>query len=236
MKKKLLYSGKAKDLYETEEEGVLLVQYKDQMTMLNGARKEEIIGKGRVTNRISSLIFERLEAAGIRTHFIKRVSETEQLTHRMDMLALEVVLRNRSAGSFSKKFGLSEGENLPQPIIEFYYKNDCLDDPFINDEHIAFLQIATQEELVAIKEETKRINQVLQELFATIGLVLVDFKLEFGRNHKGDLILADEFSPDNCRLWDEGGRHLDKDVFRKKTGNVLEVYEEVLARLEAREQ
>lgn len=229
---KKLYSGKAKDLYHTEEDGVLLVRYKDQVTMLNGGRKEEMVGKGRLNNLISSLLFERLNAAGVKTHFIERISETEQLNQQVDIIPLEVVLRNRVAGSFAKRFGLVEGQVLPRPIIEFYYKSDELDDPFINDEHIAFLGLTSEAELAYIKAETHRINDLLTEWFAQVGLTLVDFKLEFGKDKAGDIILADEFSPDNCRLWDEQGQHMDKDVFRRDLGSLTDVYSRVLEKLQ----
>lgn len=200
--------------------------------MLNGARKEEIVGKGRLNNQISSLIFEHLNASGIETHFIKQVSETEQLNRKVAIIPLEVVLRNYTAGSFSKRFGVAEGVKLETPLVEFYYKNDELDDPFINDEHIAFLGIATKEEVAFLKEETRRINAVLIDLFAQIGLTLIDYKLEFGRDKDGRIILADEVSPDTSRLWDADGNHMDKDVFRRNLGSLTDVYTVVLEKLQ----
>lgn len=232
MKKELLYSGKAKDIFSTDDENLIVSVYKDQATMLNGARKETITGKGNLANQISSLIFEKLNAAGVETHFVKRLSEREQLNKKVEVVPLEVVLRNVAAGSFAKRFGIEEGQSLSRPIIEFYYKNDDLDDPFINEDHIDLLQIATSEEVDYIKAETYRINDLLKAWLAQIGLNLIDFKLEFGKDKDGKIILADEFSPDNCRLWDADGNHLDKDVFRRDLGSLTDVYEIVLKKLE----
>ncbi|HFU3968210.1 TPA: phosphoribosylaminoimidazolesuccinocarboxamide synthase [Streptococcus suis] len=232
MKTDLLYSGKAKDIYATADSDQIVAVYKDQATAFNGGKKEQITGKGRLNNLISSLIFEKLNEAGVKTHFIKRLSDTEQLNKKVEIIPLEVVLRNVTAGSFSKRFGVEEGIVLPTPIVEFYYKKDELDDPFINDEHIAFLELASQDQIAYIKEETRRINSFLKDLFAQIGLTLVDFKLEFGIDSTGQILLADEFSPDNCRLWDADGNHLDKDVFRRGLGELTEVYEVVLAKLQ----
>ncbi len=232
MKRELIYSGKAKDIYSTDDDNVIISVYKDQATMLNGARKEEVKGKGILNNRISSFIFDKLNAAGVATHFIEQLSDTEQLNKKVDIIPLEVVLRNITAGSFSKRFGVEEGIELATPIVEFYYKNDDLDDPFINDEHVAFLGLASTEDLAYIKAETRKINDLLKDLFAQIGLRLVDFKLEFGYDKDGHILLADEFSPDNCRLWDAEGNHLDKDVFRRNLGSLTDVYELVLAKLQ----
>ncbi|HFR3425840.1 TPA: phosphoribosylaminoimidazolesuccinocarboxamide synthase [Streptococcus suis] len=232
MKTDLLYSGKAKDIYATADSDQIVAVYKDQATAFNGVKKEQIVGKGRLNNLISSLIFEKLNEAGVKTHFIKRLSDTEQLNKKVEIIPLEVVLRNVTAGSFSKRFGVEEGIVLATPIVEFYYKKDELDDPFINDEHIAFLNLASSEEIAYIKEETRRINGFLKDLFAQIGLTLVDFKLEFGVDSSGQILLADEFSPDNCRLWDADGNHLDKDVFRRGLGELTEVYKVVLAKLQ----
>ena len=228
----LLYSGKAKNLFSTEDENVIIAQYKDQATMLNGARKETIKGKGVLNNQISSLIFRKLNAAGVATHFIEKISETEQLNKKVSIIPLEVVLRNVTAGSFSKRFGLEEGIELEEPIVEFYYKNDKLDDPFINDEHVKFLKLANDEDIAYIKAETRRINRLLSDWFHQIGLKLIDFKLEFGFDKDGKIILADEFSPDNCRLWDAQGHHMDKDVFRRGLGELTDVYEVVWEKLQ----
>ena len=232
MSRQLIYTGKAKDIYTTsEDENLIISVYKDQATMLNGARKETIKGKGVLNNQISSLIFTKLNEAGVATHFVKQLSKTEQLNKKVDIVPLEVVLRNVTAGSFSKRFGVEEGIKLDTPIVEFYYKNDDLDDPFINDEHVTFLGIASDEDIAYIKEETRRINDLLKDWFSQIGLNLIDFKLEFGKDKDGKIILADEFSPDNCRLWDAEGHHMDKDVFRRDLGSLTDVYEVVLEKL-----
>lgn len=232
MAKELIYSGKAKDILTTEDENVIIAQYKDQATALNGVKKEQIAGKGQLNNQISSLIFQKLNAAGVATHFIKKISETEQLNKKVKIIPLEVVLRNVTAGSFSKRFGVKEGIQLEKPIVEFYYKNDDLDDPFINDEHVKFLKLANDEDIAYIKAETRRINKLLSDWFHQIGLKLIDFKLEFGFDKDGKIILADEFSPDNCRLWDAEGHHMDKDVFRRDLGSLTDVYEVVLEKLQ----
>ena len=228
----LLYSGKAKDILTTEDENVIIAQYKDQATALNGVKKEQIAGKGQLNNQISSLIFEKLNATGVATHFIKKISKTEQLNKKVKIIPLEVVLRNVTAGSFSKRFGVKEGIQLEKPIVEFYYKNDDLDDPFINDEHVKFLKLANDEDIAYIKAETRRINKLLSDWFHQIGLKLIDFKLEFGFDKDGKIILADEFSPDNCRLWDAQGHHMDKDVFRRGLGELTDVYEVVWEKLQ----
>ncbi|MES9544423.1 phosphoribosylaminoimidazolesuccinocarboxamide synthase [Streptococcus intermedius] len=228
----LLYSGKAKNLFSTEDENVIIAQYKDQATALNGVKKEQIAGKGQLNNQISSLIFEKLNAAGVATHFIKKISKTEQLNKKVKIIPLEVVLRNVTAGSFSQRFGVKEGIQLEKPIVEFYYKNDDLDDPFINDEHVKFLKLANDEDIAYIKAETRRINKLLSDWFHQIGLKLIDFKLEFGFDKDGKIILADEFSPDNCRLWDAQGHHMDKDVFRRGLGELTDVYEVVWEKLQ----
>ena len=233
MSNKLLYSGKAKDIFSTDDEKVILARYKDQATAFNGVKKEQIAGKGVLNNQISSFIFEKLNVAGVATHFIEKVSDTDQLNKKVEIIPLEVVLRNYTAGSFSKRFGVEEGIALEIPIVEFYYKNDDLDDPFINDEHVKFLKIASDQEIAFLKEETRRINELLSDWFRQIGLKLIDFKLEFGFDKDGKIILADEFSPDNCRLWDAEGHHMDKDVFRRGLGELTDVYQVVWEKLQA---
>ena len=168
MSNKLLYSGKAKDIFATEDEQVILSRYKDQATAFNGVKKEQIAGKGVLNNQISAFIFEKLNAAGVATHFIGKISDTDQLNKKVDIIPLEVVLRNYTAGSFSKRFGVEEGIELEEPIVEFYYKNDDLDDPFINDEHVKFLKIADEQQIAYLKEETRRINELLKAWFAEI--------------------------------------------------------------------
>ena len=232
MSNQLIYTGKAKDIYSTEDENVIKSVYKDQATMLNGARKETIKGKGVLNNQISSLIFEKLNAAGVATHFIERISDTEQLNKKVTIFPFEVVLLYVTEGSFSNRVCVEEGLDLNTRIVDYYYKNDDLDDPFINDEHVKFLDIANDEQIAYIKEETRRINELLKDWFAQIGLRLIDFKLEFGFDKDGKIILADEFSPDNCRLWDAEGHHMDKDVFRRDLGSLTDVYEVVLEKLQ----
>jgi phosphoribosylaminoimidazole-succinocarboxamide synthase len=229
----LLYEGKAKKLYTTDDENVLWVEYCDQATALNGLRKDHVEGKGELNNQISSLIFEKLNAAGVRTHFIKQISATEQLNEKVDIIPLEVVLRNVVAGSFAKRFGLDEGAVMPEPVVELFYKSDPLDDPFINDEDAKFLGIATDEELAQIKSETRKVNEILKGIWSQVGYTLVDFKLEFGRTKDGQIILADEISPDTSRLWDKNGNHMDKDVYRRNIGDIVETYTTVLDALKA---
>ncbi|WP_125768646.1 phosphoribosylaminoimidazolesuccinocarboxamide synthase [Companilactobacillus furfuricola] len=232
MSEQLIYSGKAKDVFSTDNDSELLMVYKDQATAFNGERKEHIPGKGQLNCKISSYIFDYLIKNGIKTHLVKNLSDHEQLVLKTELIPVEVVLRNKIAGSFAKKFALEEGKNLPEPIIEFYYKSDALDDPFINDNQITSLEIATEDELNYIKDQTRKINQLLIKLFAQDSLDLVDFKLEFGRVN-GEIILIDEFSPDNCRLWDHNTHtSLDKDVFRKNQADLVETYQKVLNRLE----
>lgn len=231
-KGQLLYEGKAKKLYATEEEQVIWAEYLDQATALNGARKDEVKGKGELNNQITSEIFRYLADKGVENHFIEKISKTEQLIKKVEVIPLEVVVRNIAAGSFSKRLGITEGTLLPEPILEFYYKNDALDDPFINEAHIAFLEIATTEEIKTIKEAAAIVNRELSNLFQQIGLKLVDFKIEFGRQADGTILLADEISPDTCRLWEkESGASMDKDNYRKKLGDLVPVYREVLKRL-----
>lgn len=233
-KQTLLYEGKAKKLYRTDEAGVLWVEYLNQATALNGAKKDTVAGKGALNNQITSRIFEKLAAKGINSHFIQQLSESEQLIEEVTMIPLEVVLRNIAAGSFSKRLGIAEGTPLAFPIIEFYFKEDALDDPMINDEHVQVLNIASPAEITELKAMTRAINQALVEMFQEIGIHLVDFKLEFGKTADGTIVLADEISPDTCRLWDaETNDHLDKDLYRRDLGDIVPVYQEVLRRLEA---
>lgn len=232
-RKSLLYEGKAKKLFQTNQENVLLVEYLDQATALNGIKKDTVLGKGQMNNQITAILFEKITEKGIANHFIKKMSKTEQLVQEVTMLPLEIVVRNIAAGSFSKRLDVTEGTVLPFAIIEFYYKEDRLDDPIINEDHIKALQIASAEEIQEIKTLALQINQVLQELFATIAIDLVDFKIEIGCTAEGKLLLADEISPDTCRLWDkETNAHLDKDVYRRDLGDLISVYREVLQRLE----
>lgn len=228
----LLYEGKAKELYETNDSNLLWVTYKNQATAGNGAKKEMIEGKGRLNNKITSRIFENLKEAGIESHFVKQLSETEQVIQKVEMFALEVVVRNVAAGSFSKRLGVEEGTALPFPVLEFYLKEDALNDPIINEDHIRVLELATDLQVAEIKKQALDINDVLQKMFEKMSVRLVDFKLEFGKTASGSILLADEISPDTCRLWDlNTNDRLDKDVFRKDLGDIIPLYEEILKRL-----
>lgn len=231
-KGQLLYEGKAKRLYATEDSNILFVEYKDSATAFNGEKKEEIAGKGVLNNRITTLIFEKLKSNGIASHFVKRISDHEQLVRKVEIIPIELVVRNIAAGSLAKRLGLEEGTPLKRPIVEYYYKNDDLGDPHISTEHIDVLGIATPEEVQALYNGGLRVNEVLRPLFAEIGVELIDFKLEFGRDAEGNVLLADEISPDTCRLWDAKTKQkLDKDVFRRNLGSLTEVYEIILTRL-----
>ncbi|MDM5318203.1 phosphoribosylaminoimidazolesuccinocarboxamide synthase [Fictibacillus sp. b24] len=227
-----LYEGKAKRIYRTTDEEVVWVSYKDSATAFNGEKKAEIAGKGRLNNEISSILFELLKDKGIQSHFVKRISETEQLVKKVTIIPLEVVVRNIAAGSLSKRTGIPEGQILPRTIIEFYYKNDDLGDPLITEEHIDIMNLAAKEQLDQISEQAIQINEVLTSYFAQENVKLVDFKLEFGTDANGNLMLADEISPDTCRLWDaETNEKLDKDVFRRELGSLTDAYEKILQRL-----
>lgn len=232
-KKELRYAGKAKKLYATDNPDVFWVEYLDQATALNGVKKDKVAGKGALNNQITSLIFEQLKSEGISSHFVKNVSKTEQLVECVEIIPLEVVVRNVAAGSFSKRLQIEEGTPLDFPIVEFYYKEDALDDPFINDDHVKLLKLATGKEINDIKHLAREVNVALQQIFEQIGIKLIDFKIEIGRTKTGQLLLADEISPDTCRLWDlSTNEHLDKDIYRRDLGDLVPVYEEVLMRLE----
>ncbi|ERN51327.1 phosphoribosylaminoimidazolesuccinocarboxamide synthase [Alkalihalophilus marmarensis] len=231
-KRELLYEGKAKKIYRTDNESILWVSYKDDATAFNGEKKAQLEGKARLNNEITSLIFKHLEAEGLETHFVERLSETDQLVRKVDIVPLEVVVRNQVAGSMAKRLGLEEGLKLARPVVEFYYKDDALGDPLITEDHIAILAAATPEEVDQLKLMARKVNEHLQKLFATIDIKLIDFKLEFGRTESGELLLADEISPDTCRLWDmETNERFDKDLFRRNLGNLQAGYQEILTRL-----
>ena len=231
-KGQLLYEGKAKRIYATEEENIVWVQYKDDATAFNGEKKAQISGKGRLNNQITTLLFEKLAQAGIENHFVEKLSETEQLVKKVKIIPLEVVVRNIIAGSLAKRLGKEEGTELKSAIVEFYYKNDELGDPIVNNDHIQHLEIATEAELQKIKQTALKVNDILAPYFAERNVRLVDFKLEFGITTDGELILADEISPDTCRLWDKKtNQKLDKDIFRRDLGNLTDAYEEILKRL-----
>lgn len=228
----VIYTGKAKQMWSTDDPEVLRVVYLDQATALNGKKKDQIQGKGQLNNEISTLIFTYLNAKGVKTHFIKKISATEELVRKVEIIPLEAVTRNIATGHFVTRFGVKEGLVFSTPVEETYYKSDALDDPFINRSQILALELATEAELAEIWQLSRKVNALLKELFLKAGLILVDFKLEFGRLNDGTLVLADEFSPDNCRLWDQTTRaHLDKDVYRQDLGDLTPVYAEVLHRL-----
>jgi phosphoribosylaminoimidazole-succinocarboxamide synthase len=231
-KLELLYEGKAKRIYKTNEPNILLVSYKDSATAFNGVKKEEITGKGRLNNEISTLIFEKLTANNIENHFVKRLSETEQLVKKVTIIPLEVVVRNVVAGSLSKRLGIEEGTEIKETLVEFYYKDDALGDPLITEDHIALLNLATKEQVETLKTLAKQVNEVLKAHFLSCDVRLIDFKLEFGVTEEGNIILADEVSPDTCRLWDiKTNEKFDKDVFRRGIGSLTDAYEEILTRL-----
>ncbi|OOE10175.1 phosphoribosylaminoimidazolesuccinocarboxamide synthase [Fictibacillus arsenicus] len=227
-----LYEGKAKKIYATSDENIVWVSYKDSATAFNGEKKAEIEGKGRLNNEISSILFELLKEKGIESHFVKRVSETEQLVKKVTIIPLEVVVRNIAAGSLSKRTGIPEGQILPRTIVEFYFKNDDLGDPLITEEHIDILNLASKEQLEVISKQALQVNEILTSYFVQRNVKLVDFKLEFGLDSEGQLLLADEISPDTCRLWDaETNEKFDKDVFRRELGSLTDAYETILKRL-----
>ncbi|RSX58157.1 phosphoribosylaminoimidazolesuccinocarboxamide synthase [Bifidobacterium samirii] len=233
-----LYEGKAKKLYATDDSDILWVDYMNQATAGNGAKKAQIEGKGNLNNHITSVIFDLLKARGVDSHFVKRLSDTEQLVRKMDMFPLEIIMRNTAAGSFAKRYGVEEGTDLKKPILEFCYKSDDLGDPFINDDGIVALGLATEEELAEISRQARAVNAALVDIFSKIDVKLVDFKIEEGKTSDGRILLADEITPDTCRLWDlkdKSGKieHLDKDLFRRDLGDIIPAYEEIYARLTA---
>ena len=232
-KKDQLYEGKAKKVFNTDDPSLLIVSYKDDATAFNGLKKGTIAGKGVINNRMSNALMRLLEKKGIPTHFVEELSERDTLVKKVSIVPLEVIIRNIAAGSFAKHYGVEEGKPLACPTIEFSYKNDALSDPLINDYHILALQIATEEELNTIKTYAFRINEELKKFWASCGVTLVDFKLEFGKLADGTIVLADEISPDTCRLWDSVTKEkLDKDRFRRDLGGVEDAYHEIMKRLE----
>ena len=231
-KKEQLYEGKAKKVFATDNPEFLIVSYKDDATAFNGLKKGTIIGKGVINNRMSNLLMQRLEKAGIPTHFIKELSDRETLVKKVSIVPLEVIVRNIAAGSFSKRYGVEEGFVFETPTIEFSYKNDELGDPLMDEYHAIAMKIATEEEIETIKKYAFGINEQLKAFWAECGVILVDFKLEFGRLMDGTIVLADEISPDTSRLWDsKTGEKLDKDRFRRDLGGVEDAYAEVMKRL-----
>lgn len=235
-RRKMLYEGKAKILYEGPEPGTVVAYFKDDATAFNAQKKAVLEGKGVLNNRISEYVMENLARMGIPTHFIKRLNMREQLLREVEIIPLEVVVRNVAAGSIAKRFGLTEGDPLPRSIVEFYYKNDDLEDPMVAEEHVTAFNWATTQDMDEMIAMALRVNDVLSGMFMAVGIRLVDFKLEFGRvydqNDMPRVILADEISPDSCRLWDANtNEKLDKDRFRRDLGNVTEAYAEVARRL-----
>lgn len=231
-KTKQLYEGKAKKVWATDDENIVIVDYKDDATAFNGIKKGTIAGKGVVNNKMSNYLMQILEKHGVPTHFVKELSDRETAVKKVTIVPLEVIIRNRAAGSICKRLGLEEGMDFVCPSIEFSYKDDDLGDPLINGYHAVSCGFATREEVESIKELAFKVNDVLKEYFASIGVELIDFKLEFGKTADGTIVLADEISPDTCRFWDiKTHEKLDKDRFRRDLGGVEEAYEEMMKRV-----
>ncbi len=227
-----LYEGKAKKVFATDDKAMVIVSYKDDATALDGLKKGTIRGKGAINNRMSNHLMQLLEKNGVKTHFVEELNDRETLVRKVQIVPLEVIIRNISAGSFAKRYGVEEGIVFKEPTIEFSYKNDDLHDPLINSYHALALELATKEELETIKSMAFKVNSVLKEYFLSLGVKLVDFKLEFGRLPDGTIVLADEISPDTCRFWDaKTNEKLDKDRFRRDLGNVEEAYREMMRRV-----
>ena len=231
-KREQLYEGKAKKVFATDDPELFIVSYKDDATAFNGLKKGTIVGKGVINNKMSNLLMQRLEKVGIPTHYVQELSERETLVKKVSIVPLEVIVRNIAAGSFSKRYGVDEGMVFEEPVIEFSYKNDALGDPLLNTDHALALKVATRAEIDTIKSYALKVNSILKAFWAECGVTLVDFKLEFGKTTDGSIILADEISPDTCRLWDSAtGEKLDKDRFRRDLGGVEEAYAEIMKRL-----
>jgi len=230
-----IYEGKAKKVYKTDDPELYIVDYKDDATAFNGLKKGTIAGKGIINNQMSNRLMQMIEQKGVPTHFVRELSERETLVKKVSIVPLEVIVRNIAAGSFSKRYGVDEGMVFEEPVIEFSYKNDALGDPLLNTDHALALKVATRAEIDTIKSYALKVNSILKAFWAECGVTLVDFKLEFGKTTDGSIILADEISPDTCRLWDSAtGEKLDKDRFRRDLGGVEDAYREVMARLERR--
>ena len=231
-KRELLYEGKAKQVYATDDENIIVMHYKDDATAGNGAKHAQFAKKGELNNKITTIIYNRLIKAGIPTHYIKTLNDTDQLCQKVQIFPLEVIVRDYIAGSMAKRLGIEEGTKPVTTIFEICYKNDALGDPLINDYHAVAVGAATFEELKEIYSLTAKVNEELTQLFLSIGVKLIDFKVEFGKTSDGKIVLADEISPDCCRLWDaKTNDHLDKDRFRRDLGDVMGAYEEIYARL-----
>ena len=227
-----LYEGKAKKVYSTEDDNLVIVSYKDDATAFDGLKKGTIVGKGVVNNRLSNYLMQILEKEGVPTHFVEELNDRETVVKKVSIVPLEVIIRNISVGSFAKRFGVEEGIVFAEPTIEFSYKNDDLHDPLMNAYHAIALGVATREEIELIKSMAFKVNSVLKDYFLKLGVKLVDFKLEFGKTADGTIVLADEISPDTCRFWDaETNEKLDKDRFRRDLGNVEDAYKEMMKRV-----
>ena len=231
-KKEMLYEGKAKKVYATDDPEVVIVDYKDDATAFNGAKKGTIVGKGAINNKLTNYLMQQLEKEGVPTHFVQELSDRETAVKKVTIVPLEVIVRNISAGHFASRYGVEEGIVFQHPTLEFSYKCDELDDPLLNSYHALALGLATQEEIDAITEMSFKVNDCLKRFFKEVGVILVDFKLEFGKTADGTLVLADEISPDTCRLWDEKTHEkLDKDRFRRDMGGVEDAYQEIMRRV-----
>ncbi len=231
-KKEQLYEGKAKKVFATDDPNLVIVDYKDDATAFNGLKKGSIAGKGVINNVMSNHMFQLLEKQGVPTHFVEQLSERETVVKKVSIVPLEVIIRNISAGSFAKRFGVEEGIVFDEPTIEFSYKNDDLGDPLMNAYHAVALKAATREEIETIKSMAFKVNEVMKQYFDSLNVLLVDFKLEFGKTADGKIVLADEITPDTCRLWDKTTKEkLDKDRFRRDLGGVEEAYQEIMKRV-----
>lgn len=227
-----LYEGKAKKVFKTDDENLYIIEYKDDATAGNGAKKGTIAGKGVINNKMTGMIYDMLAAHGIKTHLVEILSDNEQLVKAVTIFPLEVIVRNTAAGSISKRVGIPEGTVLSEPIFEFSYKNDDYDDPLINDDYAVVMGLATRDEIAYIRQTTLKINEILKDFFAKRDVNLIDFKIEFGKTADGEILLADEISPDTCRFWDaKTGEKLDKDRFRRDMGGIEEAYREMLRRV-----
>lgn len=227
-----IYEGKAKKVFATDNPEYYIVEYKDDATAFNGLKKGTISGKGVINNRMSNIMFRLMEKKGIHTHFVEELSDRETVVRAVKIVPLEIIIRNVAAGSFSKRYGVEEGRELLRPTLEFSLKDDALNDPLINDSHIIALGVATESELESIRNMAFKVNDVMKEFFAGIGIKLIDFKIEAGRLPNGEIVLADEISPDTCRFWDaKTNEKLDKDRFRRDLGNVEEAYQEIFKRI-----
>lgn len=231
-KQEKIYEGKAKIIYATDNPSMVIQYFKDDATAFDATKRGTIIDKGVYNNKISSTIFKLLEKSGVRTHFVEQLNDREMLVRKLTILPLEVVVRNRVAGSLAKRFGMEEGGELPMPVLEFFYKDDALHDPLINEDHIRAFRFASQEEVAFVKRTSLTVNKILKSFFDELGIMLVDYKLEYGKTVDGEILLADEITPDGCRLWDKNTlKKLDKDRFRRDLGGVEEAYQEIFNRV-----